>query len=187
MHISFVFIMAIATGFIVACSDDATDPHASNSETVDVVLSQTDVPPVSNNESEPENTQITEVLTRKPQEAVADTPKGELKNPYEPNDKEIAELGHKTFMKYGCNGCHGGTGGGGMGPPLTNQRWVYGNDPDTLFRLVAMGSQYLLDNGYSRIARENVVGPMPVQAHVQTEDDLWKIITWIQSLHLESD
>jgi mono/diheme cytochrome c family protein len=40
-------------------------------------------------------------------------------------------------MAAGCNGCHGGGGGGGMAVPLTNPVWIYGDDDDTLFRLIA--------------------------------------------------
>ena len=88
-------------------------------------------------------------------------------------------------MAAGCNGCHGGTGGGGMGPPLTNQVWVYGKDDDTLFRLIALGSDELQKQGYSRKGSENVVGPMPPMGTVvKSDDDLWKIIAWIRSVNL---
>jgi mono/diheme cytochrome c family protein len=90
-------------------------------------------------------------------------------------------------MAAGCNGCHGGTGGGGMGPPLTNQVWVYGKDDDTLFRLVALGSDELQKQGYSRKGSESVVGPMPPMGGiVKSDDDLWKIIAWIRSINPSS-
>ena len=101
--------------------------------------------------------------------------KGELKSPYSDFAK-VADEGHKKFMAAGC---HGGGGGGGMGPPLTNQVWVYGKDDDTLFRLVALGSDGLKKQGYSRKGSENVVGPMPAMGGVvKSDDDLWKIIAW---------
>ena len=78
-----------------------------------------------------------------------------------PTYASVAEEGHQKYMAAGCNGCHGGGGGGGMGPPLTNQVWVYGKDDDTLFRLIALGSDELQKQGYSRKGSENVVGPMP--------------------------
>jgi len=52
----------------------------------------------------------------------------------------VAEEGHRKYMAAGCNGCHGGGGGGGMAPPLTNPVWIYGDDDDTLFRLIALGT-----------------------------------------------
>lgn len=117
-----------------------------------------------------------------PLEAVEGAEKGELKNPYS-GDAAAAEEGHKLYMAAGCSGCHGGTGGGGMGPPLTNAVWVYGDDEDTLFRLITLGSDDLQAAGYSRIGTENVVGPMPPSKDiVKSADDMWKIVTWIKSL-----
>jgi mono/diheme cytochrome c family protein len=119
--------------------------------------------------------------TTPPQLADA-TPKGGLKNPYQDTDAAAVAAGGKLYLNYGCNGCHGGTGGGGMCPPLTNDVWVYGGDDDTLFRLVAYGSQVLQSKGYSRIAQENVVGPMPPMGGVvKTADDLWHILAWVRS------
>jgi hypothetical protein len=121
-----------------------------------------------------------------PQQTAEKAEKGSLKNPNS-DPKAVAEEGHKTFMAAGCNGCHGGTGGGGMGPPLTNQVWVYGSDDDTLFRLVALGSDGLKAQGYSRKGSENVVGPMPPQGTiVKSDDDLWKIIAWIRTINPSS-
>lgn len=118
-----------------------------------------------------------------PLEAVEGAEKGELKNPHS-GDAAAVEEGHKLYMAAGCNGCHGGTGGGGMGPPLSNQVWIYGDDDDTLFRLITLGSDDLQAAGYSRIGTENVVGPMPhAKDIVKSADDMWKIITWIKSLH----
>ncbi|SEQ90114.1 Cytochrome C oxidase, cbb3-type, subunit III [Solimonas aquatica] len=120
--------------------------------------------------------------TTPPPERVKAAAKGTLKNPYSDSDATVVEEGRKIYFKSGCNGCHGGGGGGGMCPPLTNDTWVYGGDDDTLFRLVALGSQDLQAAGYARKGHENVVGPMPPHGViVKTEDDLWKIITFIRS------
>ena len=117
-----------------------------------------------------------------PLERVKAAPKGSLKNPYTDDDKTIVAEGQKLYMKSGCNGCHGGGGGGGMCPPLSNDTWVYGGDDDTLFRLVSEGTNDLQKDGYVRKGRENVVGPMPPHGMiVKTDDDLWKIITFIRS------
>lgn len=117
-----------------------------------------------------------------PLEKVKSTPKGELKNPYTDADAEIVKAGQKLFMKAGCNGCHGGGGGGGMCPPLSNDTWVYGGDDDTLFRLVSEGSDQLQKDGYVRKGKENVTGPMmPFGSIIKSDDDLWKIITFIRS------
>lgn len=122
-----------------------------------------------------------------PVQRVESTPKGgQLKNPYT-DFAAISDEGHQKFLDYGCNGCHGGGGGGGMCPPLTNSIWVYGNDDDTLFRLVTLGSDGLQKEGYARKGSENVVGPMPPFGQIiKTDDDLWKIISWIRVVNPDS-
>src|SRR5947207_6786421 len=89
------------------------------------------------------------------------TPKGQLKNPYSDGDVAVVESGEEFFFRYACSGCHGGNGGRGMCPPLTNDVWVYGGDDDTLFRLVAYGTEALQAKGYGRKGTGNGVGPMP--------------------------
>jgi mono/diheme cytochrome c family protein len=118
----------------------------------------------------------------KPADRVEATPKGKLKNPYTDDKAAIVDAGHKLYMRYGCNGCHGGNGGGGICPPVINDVWVYGGDDDTLFRLVAVGSDVLQSKGYTRIGTENVVGPMPpMGAIIATDDELWQILTFIRA------
>jgi mono/diheme cytochrome c family protein len=127
-----------------------------------------------------------EAGTGSPAATAQSAAKGGLKSPYSDFAK-VADEGHKKFMAAGCNGCHGGGGGGGMGPPLTNPVWIYGKDDDTLFRLVALGSDGLKKEGYSRKGSENVVGPMPAMGSVvKSDDDLWKIIAWIRSVNPSS-
>ena len=127
--------------------------------------------------------------TTPPLDLVKATPKGGLHNPYKDKitDAAFAEEGHKTYLSAGCNGCHGGGGGGGMCPPLTNDTWVYGPDDDTLFRLVALGSDGLKAAGYHRVKQEVVVGPMPPFGGIlKTSDQLWKIITFMRSVNPSS-
>lgn len=109
---------------------------------------------------------------------------GTLKNPYAKATEEIIAQGRERYLAYGCNGCHGGGGGGGMGPPLSNEVWIYGSDDDTLFRLTAIGSIELQKLGYARKAREGVVAPMlPYGSLIKTEDELWKMIAFIRTTY----
>jgi hypothetical protein len=126
--------------------------------------------------------------TTPPLALIEATPKGGLHNPYNDQIDAIAAEGHKKYLSAGCNGCHGGGGGGGMCPPLTNDTWVYGPDDDTLFRLIALGSDELKKQGYTRIKQEVVVGPMPqFGTIIKTSDQLWKIITFIRSVNPGSE
>jgi mono/diheme cytochrome c family protein len=116
-----------------------------------------------------------------PLELVAGTPKGGLRNPYS-HASAAAQEGHKIYMSLDCSSCHGG--GGGMAAPLTNPIWIYGNDDDTLFRLIALGTVEFQKQDYSRKGSEFVVGPMPPFGEtIQTDDDLWKVIAWIRSVN----
>ena len=119
-----------------------------------------------------------------PEETAKAAELGTLINPYQDDVATVAEEGRKIYMAAGCNGCHGGTGGGGMGPPLTNPVWVYGNDGDTMFRLISLGTKGIEEQGYTRQRSELVKGPMPPFGNiVKSNDDLWKLISWIWSVN----
>ena len=121
-----------------------------------------------------------------PKETAEKAEKGSLKNP-NADPAAVAEAGQKVYMSAGCNGCHGGTGGGGMGPPLSNEIWIYGSDDDTLFRLIALGSDGLKAQGFNRKGSEAVVGPMPPHGGiVKSNGDMWKIISWIRKINPSS-
>jgi mono/diheme cytochrome c family protein len=128
-----------------------------------------------------------------PLQRAASTPRGQLKNPYT-DFMRVADDGQRIYRSLDCNGCHGGGGGGGMAAPLTNPVWIYGDDDDTLFRLIALGTgrvspgDAFQKQGFVRKGSENVVGPMPPYGDiVKTEDDIWKIIAWIRSKNSERD
>jgi mono/diheme cytochrome c family protein len=118
------------------------------------------------------------------------TPRGQLHSPYA-DFASVANEGHKIYLSHDCNGCHGG-GGGGMAAPLTNEVWIYGDDDDTLFRVIALGTGSLSPGdafekqGFVRKGSENVVGPMPHFGEIfKTDDDIWKIIAWLRAMNCE--
>ena len=51
----------------------------------------------------------------------------------------LRQRSHRKYMAAGCNGC----GGGEHGAALNKSRRIYGDDNDTLFRLIAMARQSL--------------------------------------------
>ncbi len=121
------------------------------------------------------------------------TPKGTLESPYQ-DPTSVAAEGLQIYRSLDCNGCHGGGGGGGMAAPLTNPVWIYGNDDDTLFRVIALGTGSLSPGnafekqGYRRVGSEAVVGPMPPYGEIiESDDEIWKIIAWIKSKNLVRD
>ena len=93
-------------------------------------------------------------------------------NPYQENRVAIEE-GRKLFLWYNCYGCHGGHAGGGMGPSLRDETWLYGNRPDQIYDSIAQG------RGQG----------MPTWGTKVPEEQIWKIVTYIQSMRtpLEAD
>ncbi len=122
-----------------------------------------------------------------PVDVVKNAPKGSLKDPYDPANSTVVAEGHQQFQNHGCSSCHGGNGGGGMCPPLNNGVWIYGASDDTLFRLVALGSEKLQEAGYSRVSQETPAF-MPQQGGITVKKagQLWKIITWIKSINMKN-
>jgi len=62
---------------------------------------------------------------------------GPVKNDYEQNAYALAE-GKRLFAQYNCNGCHA-NGGGGMGPPLIDDEWLYGYEPQQVYATILQG------------------------------------------------
>jgi cytochrome c oxidase cbb3-type subunit 3 len=92
------------------------------------------------------------------------TPDVRVKNPYERNAFAISE-GKRLFTWYNCVGCHA-NGGGGMGPPLMDERWRYGSDPENIFATIVEGRP----NGMPSFR-----GKIP-------EYQVWQLVAFVQSL-----
>jgi cytochrome c oxidase cbb3-type subunit III len=60
-----------------------------------------------------------------------------VKNEYEENGPAMSD-GKRLFEWYNCSGCHA-HGGGGMGPPLMDDQWIYGSEPDQIFATIVEG------------------------------------------------
>jgi cytochrome c oxidase cbb3-type subunit 3 len=59
------------------------------------------------------------------------------KNEYEENAYAMNE-GKRLYTWFNCVGCHA-NGGGGMGPPLMDDKWLYGSQPDQVFSTIVQG------------------------------------------------
>src|SRR4030095_3164523 len=57
--------------------------------------------------------------------------------PYEENAFGVSE-GQRLFSWYNCVGCHF-HGGGGIGPPLMDDKWIYGSEPQNVFATIVEG------------------------------------------------
>ncbi len=101
-------------------------------------------------------------------------------NPYLGKADAIAR-GKDLFVSKACSGCHGAGGGGGMGPPVINSTWIYGDDDTTLFNLIKLGSVGLRAKGYTRAGTEGVVGDMPGFGNNLSDDEILEILAFIHS------
>jgi mono/diheme cytochrome c family protein len=131
-------------------------------------------------DSPPASSPAAAVMT--PQQRVDSTPKGSLKNPYNPSQEDKVAQGKELFQSYSCSGCHGGTGGGGMCPPVNGDVWFYGLSDDALFRLVTLGSVGMQQAGFERLGGPGLQMP-PFGAIIKSDDELWKILTWVRSVY----
>jgi cytochrome c oxidase cbb3-type subunit 3 len=84
--------------------------------------------------------------------------------PYEYNAYAISQ-GKRLFDWYNCSGCHA-HGGGDIGPPLMDDRWIYGAAPANIFATVVEGRP----NG------------MPAFRDRLTDVQIWQLVAYVQSL-----
>jgi cytochrome c oxidase cbb3-type subunit 3 len=86
------------------------------------------------------------------------------RSPYDRNAYAVSD-GKRLFGWYNCSGCHF-HGGGGIGPPLMDQDWVYGSDPENIYESIAEGRP----NG------------MPAFGGRIGSDDIWKLVAYVRSM-----
>ncbi len=98
-------------------------------------------------------------------------------------DADAIAQGKHLYATKACAGCHGASGGGGMCPSLLDEVWVYGDSDAALFDLIRHGSAGMRGRGHVRLDEDKRRGDMPALAAVVSEDDAWKILAWIRSLH----
>ena len=84
--------------------------------------------------------------------------------PYLENAYGISE-GKRLYQWYNCSGCHF-QGGGGIGPPLMDDKWVYGGNPQQIHDTIVEGRP----NG------------MPSYGGHIPDDQVWKIVAFVRSM-----
>ena len=82
------------------------------------------------------------------------------------NDPEAVRRGMQYFTAFNCSGCHAANGGGGMGPSLSNAKFIYGSDPANIYLSILQGRP----NG------------MPAWGGMLPDEAIWDIVAYVQSL-----
>ena len=67
----------------------------------------------------------------------ATQPPAQTKNPAEEHAYDVNE-GKRLFSQYNCTGCHF-NGGGGIGPPLMDEKWIYGSESENIYSTIVEG------------------------------------------------
>jgi cytochrome c oxidase cbb3-type subunit 3 len=70
-------------------------------------------------------------------EAGTPSPKPEMPFPQDGQAYDLSQ-GKRLYTWYNCNGCHA-MGGGDSGPPLMDDAWIYGSEPENIFATIVEG------------------------------------------------
>ena len=99
-----------------------------------------------------------------PLHAGADPAPAPVPNGYQQNAYAMSQ-GKRLFSAYNCNGCHA-NGGGGSGPPLMDDVWIYGNEPQNIFATIVQGRPNGMPSFRGRIP----------------DDQIWQLVAYVRSL-----
>jgi cytochrome c oxidase cbb3-type subunit III len=83
---------------------------------------------------------------------------------YEENAYHVGE-GKRLFSWFNCHGCHA-NGGGDSGPPLMDDRWIYGGEIDEIYLTIVQGRP----NGMPAFG-----GKIPSQ-------QIWQLAAYVRSM-----
>jgi len=96
------------------------------------------------------------------------TPRGlnpDMQNPLA-NDPDAVTRGEKDFDSFNCSGCHMARGGGGMGPALSNDKWIYRSSPANIYLDIAQGRSK----------------GMPAFGALLPDRTIWELVAYVQSI-----
>lgn len=88
-----------------------------------------------------------------------------VRNPFAGNSFALQD-GKRLYGWFNCAGCHGAEGGGAIGPPLADREWIYGGDAQHIYLSIVQGRPQGMPSFRGRLS----------------DDDLWKLVAYVQSL-----
>ncbi|HEU4699152.1 MAG TPA: cytochrome c [Gemmatimonadales bacterium] len=86
------------------------------------------------------------------------------RSPYEENAYAVSQ-GEQLYNQLNCVGCHA-HGGGSYGPPLMDDEWIYGSEPENIFETIVEGRP----NG------------MPAWRGKLSNQQVWQLVAYVRSL-----
>ena len=91
-------------------------------------------------------------------------PKVDVVNAYDENAFAIGE-GGRMYNWMNCVGCHA-HGGGAIGPPLMDDKWIYGSEPENIFATIVEGRP----NG------------MPAFRGKLSNQQVWQLVAYVRTM-----
>jgi cytochrome c oxidase cbb3-type subunit 3 len=73
--------------------------------------------------------------------------------------------GAQLYQAFNCVGCHA-HGGGGMGPPLMDEKWIYGSEPQQIYGSIVYGRPNGMPSFHGKIP----------------DSQVWQIVAYVRSL-----
>jgi cytochrome c oxidase cbb3-type subunit 3 len=91
-------------------------------------------------------------------------PRASASSPYDGNAHAISQ-GKQLYEWFNCNGCHA-HGGGAIGPPLMDEKWVYGAEAENIYATIVEGRPNGMPSFRGRIPPQQV----------------WQIVAYVRSM-----
>jgi cytochrome c oxidase cbb3-type subunit 3 len=89
----------------------------------------------------------------------------DMKNPLA-NDPDAAARGAKDFDAFNCSGCHMAHAGGGMGPALSDAKWIYRSSDANIYLDIAQGRS----------------AGMPAFGAMLPDRTIWELVAYVRSI-----
>ena len=83
---------------------------------------------------------------------------------YESNGWAVSE-GKRLYNQFNCSGCHF-QGGGGIGPPLMDDQWIYGSEPENIYETIVEGRPNGMPSFKGRLGN----------------DQVWQLVVYVRSM-----
>jgi cytochrome c oxidase cbb3-type subunit 3 len=97
-------------------------------------------------------------------------PQTEIESPVA-DDPEAVQRGMEFFTQMNCVGCHAPNGAGGMGPALSNAKFIYGSAPADIYLTILQGRPK----------------GMPAWGGMLPDQVIWDLVAYIQSISQEPE
>lgn len=88
-----------------------------------------------------------------------------IENPLS-GDPQAEAAGERHYSAFNCDDCHAPLGGGGMGPPLSDDSWIYGSEPAQIYLSIMHGRPE----------------GMPAWSSMLPQQTAWELVAYIETL-----